>query len=158
MTFLKKNIPIIIAAIVLLFAGCDELPCEYPDGVQMHAGFYSYDGTTLADTILETLILKLDNDNGTSYSDTFELGTQNIAFPLSMIADSSRIILAYTDSTADTIVFYYTQSLHLESHECGFANFYEISEIKNTTHELDSIRMPKDLVDYADEENIKIFY
>jgi len=158
MIFLKKYIFIISIAFGTIFQSCEELPCENKNGVQLNAGFYSYNGVAISDTSFYNLTLILGNDDATYYIDSYQKETQAISFPLSMISDSSRVILVYNTQSADTIIFYYTKSLHLESHACGFDEFFEITEIKTTTHQLDSIWIRNDQVDYGKGEHIKIYY
>lgn len=158
MGLLKRYNFIFGLAFMLMFISCEELPCKNTNGVQLNAGFYSYNGVAISDTSFYNLSLILGNDDSTTYTDSLKQITQTISFPLSMVSDSSRVILVYNILEADTLIFYYNKSLHLESHACGFDEFFEITEIKTTTHQLDSIWIRNDLVDYGTEEHIKIYY
>jgi hypothetical protein len=157
---IKKLIQILLGGFILLYTlnACDELPCDYTDGVNVYVGFYQYDGITLADTLIDSLVVYLMNDPESSYTDSMDDDTQSISFPLSMINDTSTVILKIGSFSADTIIFYYNKSLNLLSHTCGFVNFFEITNINTTNNQLDSIWIRDELINYDDDENIKIYF
>lgn len=136
---------------------CDELPCEDTDGVQVNLGFYKIDGSLLSDTTIDTLTLQLYNEIDSPYTESF-FNTQTLSFPLSQLADTSTIIFMYKDSVYDTLIFRYEKSLILENHKCGFETFFEISNITTTSNRLDSVWVRKNLVEYGDEENVKLYF
>lgn len=141
-----------------LISACEELPCKYTNGVQLKAGFYVYNGISLKDTSLQNFRLELYNDDDTSYEITYDKLIQSISFPLSMLADSSVIILHFQNMKSDTMTIYYEKSLHLLSHQCGFDEFFEIRNIQTTTHQLDSVWIRNEVVDYAQNEHLKIYF
>lgn len=145
-------------AIFTLFMACDELPCADTDGVQVNLGLYKFDGTTLADTTIDTLTLKLYNNIDSPYTENYTKGVQTLSFPLSQLADSSIVIFMYKDSVYDTLIFRYDKSLILENHQCGFETFFEINNITSTSNRLDSLWVRKNWVEYGDEENVKIYF
>jgi hypothetical protein len=154
-----QNLRYLLAVItVLLLASCDELPCEHTNGVLLNAGFYVYNGVTLTDTSLQNLELELVNDDASVYRFEYNTSVQSISFPLSMLTDSSVVVLNYNNMQSDTITIHYTQSLHLESHQCGFDEFFEITDISATNHQLDSIWIRNEIVDYVQTEHIKIYF
>lgn len=154
-----QNLRYCLAVItVLIMASCEELPCKHSNGVQLTAGFYVYNGVTLTDTSLQNLDLELGNDDSTVYQVQYEKSVQSISFPLSMLADSSLVVLHYGNLQSDTITIHYTQSLHLESHQCGFDEFFEITKIQTTNHQLDSIWIRNEIVDYVQTEHLKIYF
>lgn len=136
---------------------CDELPCPDSNGVNLNLGFYTFDGRILADTTIDTINVILLNHTEDMFNEKLTR-VQHFSFPLSMIADSSTIILIYKDSMSDTITFYYDKLLTLESHKCGFDNFFDINDIKASNNRLDSVWIRKDLVEYGEEENVKVYY
>lgn len=144
--------------LMLLVISCNELPCAHYDGVKVNVGFYQSTGVAISDTSIKSFHLKLLTEIDTPYVENYLTATKKISFPLSMIEDSSTIILTFHDSVSDTLTFIYKRTLTLESHACGFDTFFEITEIKNTNNRLDSIWLRKDIIDYATEENIKIYF
>jgi len=162
----------IVALLSLFICSCDAPPCDDSDGVQVNFGFYYFNGNSLKDTLIDSLNVFLyeekisaDTLNGTIEKDLLaaylfeEQGdAQKIALPLSMIADSSTFIFQFGKSCFDTLIIRYNQYIHMESHECGFVNFYNIESYEMTNNRVDSIWIRKDLVEYGDEENIKIYY
>ena len=143
--------------IFVVFISCEELPCEDSDGVQVNVGFYKLDGVTLTDSIIDTLTLQLYNEVDTPYTEDY-FKKQAISFPLSQLADTSTIIFMYKDSVYDTLIFRYDKTLILENHKCGFANFFDITSITTSNNRLDSVWIRKNLVEYGDEENVKIYF
>ncbi|MFA9389131.1 MAG: DUF6452 family protein [Prolixibacteraceae bacterium] len=155
---MKKYIKLLGVALALILVACEELPCDDVDGVQLNAGFYSYDGVTLSDSAISKLILHFGLEENTIYSDTLSGSTTSVQFPFSMIADSSIVIFEFNEIDYDTLVFHYTKTLHLESHKCGFVHYFEITSIDATNHQIDSVWIWKNIVEYGDEENIKIYF
>ncbi|HNZ71254.1 MAG TPA: DUF6452 family protein [Prolixibacteraceae bacterium] len=156
---IKIHTFLLILAVVLFVASCDPYsPCEDTDGVQANLGFYSFNGKTLADTSLASLkIYAIDGDSSVFIRE-YTQKVNKIAVPLSMVADTSVVCITYGKGSPDTLKFYYTQFTRLVSHECGFANFYTLTGIETTTHLIDSVKIRKYLVEYGDEENIKIYF
>lgn len=140
-----------------LFMACEELPCDDTNGVQLNLGFYKINKALLADTTIDTITVQLYNVIDTPYTETF-YAKQSLNLPLSQLADSSTIIFVYKDSIFDTLIFRYNQSLILENHKCGFATFFELNNITCTSNRLDSVWIRKNLVEYGDEENVKIYF
>ena len=75
-----------------------------------------------------------------------------------MIADSSIVIFEFNNADFDTLIFHYNQTLHLESHKCGFVEFFEITSIDEQTSQIDSVWVSSNLVEYGDKENIRIYF
>lgn len=158
MFLLKKYGKVLLVACLTAFVACAELPCSETGGVNLNAGFYSYDGVVLTDTLIPNLIMHFGQEEETIYSDTLKGKVQSIQFPLSMITDSSVVIFEFNNSKSDTLIFHYNTTLHLESHECGFVNFFEITSIDATNNQIDSVWISKNMVEYGDVENIKIYF
>ena len=154
----KNRIFFLLTFIVMVIYSCDAPPCEDSDGVKLNIGFYHFDGKALQDTLIDSLNITLQNDSTTLFWNGIKQKIGSIALPLSMIADSSSFVFQFDSLAYDTITFQYTQYLKLESHECGFVNFFNITGCKTTTNRIDSIWIRKDLVEYGTEENIKIYF
>jgi hypothetical protein len=154
----KNGIFILISLIVLFIYSCDAPPCEDSDGVNVNIGFYKFDGKALKDTLIDSLNIFLKNDSLTHFWDGTKIKTDSVDLPLSMLTDSSTFIFRFDSSVYDTITFRYTQYLKLVSHECGFVNFFNITSCETTTNRIDSVWIRKDLVEYGNEENVKIYF
>lgn len=148
--------PLLILSIIGI-SSCDELPCQEEGEVLVNAGMYQYDGTTLADTLMDSISYYMEGPDSL-FNLFFEDETQVLNFYLSDTHDTTTVVIAYSDEARDTIHFYYQRNLHLESHTCGFVHFFELVEVENTTHRMDSVRIVKQLIEYGEAENIKIFY
>jgi hypothetical protein len=154
----KNRIFFILSLIILIIYSCDAPPCEDSNGVKVNIGFYHFNGTSLKDTLIDSLNITLKNDSATLFLNGTKTKTGNVAFPLSMIADSSTFVFQFDSIAYDTLTIRYTQYLKLVSHQCGFVNFFNITSYKNTTNRIDSLWIRKDLVEYGTEENIKIYF
>lgn len=157
---LRSIYKLIIFAIFLgvLSSSCEELPCEYPDGVQLHAGFYTSTGVAISDTLIGDFNLVLLNNTDNPYSEDYPTAIESISFPFAVTEDTSTVIITFENLEKDTITFRYNRTLALKSHPCGFDTFFEITEIVNTNNQIDSIWIKKDIVEYGSEENIKIYF
>jgi len=133
-------------------------PCEDANGVQANLGFYYYSETTLNDTLIDSLVVYALNEDLVLFFDGTQTRNQTIALPLSMISDTSIFIFQFGKDGTDTLEFRYTQYTKLISHECGFVNYFDISEIITTHNLIDSVWVRKELVEYGDEENVKIYF
>jgi hypothetical protein len=155
---LKNQLFFLIVLIIFFICSCDTPPCEDTNGVQVNLGFYHFDGKALKDTLIDSLNIFLKNDSASHFSDGTKKKTGEVALPLSMITDSSTFIFQFDSSVNDTLTFRYTQHLKLVSYECGFVNFFNITSYETTTNRIDSVWIRKDLVEYGNEENIKIYF
>jgi len=154
----KNRMLFLLFLTVVSFYSCDAPPCEDSDGVKANLGFYSFEGNVLQDKLIDSLCILLKNDSSTLFFDGTKLETGSIALPLSTIADSSTFIFKFGSASTDTLTFRYTQYLKLISHECGFACYFNITSYETTNNQIDSVWIRKDLIEYGDEENIKIYF
>ncbi|MBN1925674.1 MAG: hypothetical protein JW798_07560 [Prolixibacteraceae bacterium] len=147
---------VLLAFFSFIFA-CEQPKCEY-SGVYVNCGFYHFDGTTLQDTLFDSLSIFVSIDPDTAWLDKTGKQVGSVQLPLSMVNDTSMFIFSFDSLLYDTLVFFHTKELHLVSHACGFINFFEITDIESTKHNLDSIWIRKSLIEYGEEENIKIYF
>ena len=75
---------------------------------------------------------------------------------------SSLVTFAQIDTTKntyDTLVFYYTRSLHFVSVACGYTYYYNLNKITATYHDLDSVAIKDPSInDNATIEHVKLYY
>jgi hypothetical protein len=154
----KKPIYLLLSLIIIFIYSCDTPPCEDSNGVKVNIGFYHFNGTSLKDTLIDSLNITLKNDSATLFLNGTKTKTGSVALPLSMNADSSSFIFQFDSISYDTITIRYSHYLKLVSHQCGFVDFFDITSYKNTTNRIDSLWIRKDLVEYGTKENIKIYF
>ncbi len=157
MSMLLKSLKRIgVVATVLLLAACQTAPpCEY-DEVTLKASFYKVKQSVLKDTLFTGLSVYIGAD---TLEPLFKNKTvKAVQLPLSMTADSSVFLFRYDSITFDTLIVKHTFDLKLVSHECGFVGFFNIEEVAASNTAIDSIRIPKKLVDYGIQENIRIHF
>jgi hypothetical protein len=155
----KNKIGVIIglATIMIGMLSCEELPCPGDQAVMAKIGFYEIDGSIINDFFIDSFNVEYLN-SGSSYIDTFFTERNSIDIPLSINSDSTTIVIKYKNTTTDTLLLKSERTLKLISHECGFDTFFEINELETTQNQLDSAWLRRDIVDYAELENIKIYY
>jgi hypothetical protein len=149
---------LIIGFVAYLFSCEAPPPCADANGVQANLGFYHYAETSLNDTLIDSLVVYTIKDKKTPYYDGTKTKVDTIALPLSMLNDTSVYIFHFGTDGTDTLEFYYTQYTRLVTHECGFINFYNLTGIKTTHNLIDSVWIRKELVEYGNEENVKIYF
>ncbi len=157
---MNKFIKIFILVFISVFLtySCIIDPCKYPDGVKANIGFYKFNGNVLKDTLIDSLQVVLFNETNDLYFDGINTKVKSVSLPLSMINNSSTFIFRFDNSAQDTLTLHYDQYLQMVSHECGFVNFYNILNYEMTNNNIDSIWIRKELVEYGEEENIKIYF
>ncbi|MCF8360326.1 MAG: hypothetical protein K9H26_16350 [Prolixibacteraceae bacterium] len=147
----------VFSVLLASFFACETPRCEY-EGVYMNCGFYYFDGSELTDTLFNSLDVFASANTDSSLLNETGSAVGAVQLPLSMIDDSSMFIFRFDSLSSDTLVFYHTKNLHLVSHECGFVHFFEISGAEYTHNNVDSLWIRKSLIEYGEEENIKIYF
>jgi len=145
-------------ALFAAFFSCDELPCEDEDGVQANLTFHTIERGGLSDTLIDSLTIILLTDTLPNQGFFYQSKTNNVKFPLSIHSDTTSVVFLYKDSIADTINFHYDRYMNLPSHACGFTTFFDISEVKTSSNKLDSAWVSKNIVEYGELENVKIYF
>jgi hypothetical protein len=155
----KKIFSILIwTALIIAFFACDELPCEDDDGVQANLTFHVIERGSLSDTLIDSLTVIMLTDSLPNPAYFYQSKTNNVKFPLSIHSDTTSVVFLYKDSIADTLNFYYDRFMNLPSHACGFTTFFDISEISTSSNRLDSAWVSKNIVEYGELENVKIYF
>jgi hypothetical protein len=148
-----------IIGLLLSFFSCQSPPpCEDANGVQVNLGFFYNSGTALSDTLIDSLVVYALTDKSTLYFDGTKTKDSTIALPLSMTSDTSVYIFNFGTEGSDTLEFCYIRHPKLVSYECGFVVFDTLTGVNVTHNHIDSVWIRKDLVEYGDEENVKIYF
>lgn len=148
-----------ILLIILAFIACEIVPCSDSDGVQLNAGFYASNGLSVSDTSIKILRpYALIQSDTVFLEDMLSSDYQMVFLPFSKTSDTSCFVFSFDSLGCDTLMFIYTKTLKLESHECGFDFFYNLTGASTTTHVIDSVWIRKANVEYGEEENLKIFF
>jgi hypothetical protein len=158
---LKRIINIVAFAGTILWAtlSCEQAPCSDSDGVQMNAGFYKRTDGALKDTALTKMTpFILEAGDTIRIKEMFSSDKKMIFLPLSKTKDTSVFVFQFDSIQFDTLYFYHTKTLKLESHQCGFDFFYEITGSETTIQVIDSVWIRKANVGYGEQENVKIFF
>lgn len=145
-----------ITGFCLLFFSCEsEKICEQSTVSKLNAGFY-----LVQDSIPEAASVDSFTVYGIGRADSLIYDQANsvssFVLPLSHSVDTTGFVLTLGTET-DTITFLYSRELHLLSMECGFATYYYIESIDNTSNVIDSVRVVNEKVTTGDDENIQIY-
>ncbi len=153
------NLAYLLLFVTLFFVtACDELPCPNESGIQVNMGFYLIENNIISDLFIDSLTIEYLNPNNENVSEFLGRQRQFIEIPLSITSDTSTFVLKFKDDIADTILIKSDRTVKLISHQCGFDTFFDINEIQTSSNKLDSVWLRRDVVDYADFENIKIYF
>lgn len=145
----KGNKYIIWLVLILFLAGAaackqDRLPCLTPKiaSLNLHTvRITSHADTTKVDTVLQSAtFIAITNS-----------GNKGIIYPpqasftlsLSSVADSCQWAVAAdtVNLNYDTLTFHYSRNLQFISNACGFAYFYNLTDVRSTHHFIDSLRI-----------------
>lgn len=156
-----------IKAILLLctltcIAACGNNGCLDNQSAIPLAGFYS------ADTDLPIGLNVLEIHGIGAPNDTLLVSSgrsvQQVYLPFRSTMPSVAWCLHYTQSNLsdpafnDTIDFTYTTQPYFVSEECGASFRYHITNMRYTTHLVDSVAITDSLITNIDTERIKIFF
>lgn len=145
-------------AVFLLFSACtDDQPCEEATANRLRIGFYIAGQETETIAVVNSVsvyaldetarYLIYDNQNNVSV----------IELPLNPLEDHCAFVLSFGESR-DTLWFQYAREEHLISIECGFTLFFDISEVKYTTHFLEALVKNNSYVTNSFDEHIKVYF
>ena len=145
-----------ITVFCLLFFSCEsDESCEQATVSLLNAGFY-----TIVDSIPESTsvdnftVYGIGGADSLIYDKVSSVGSFDLS--LSPSCDTSGFVLTFGAAT-DTVTFLYSHELQLLSMECGFATYYYIERIINTSNIIDSVSVVNEKVTTGDDENIQIY-
>lgn len=150
-----------------LLSACTSLDCPLDNIVVMTCGLYqAEDGTRL--TLSDTLTVR----GGGITKDTVLLnrgvGISDFLIPLRQSVTRDTLFFDFSNargqSATDTVYVEHTNQPHFESIDCPTAVFHNLTSVSWTSHALsrlpltiDSVAIVRQLVDYDDIENLKIY-
>ncbi len=145
-----------ITGFCLLFFSCEsEESCEQSTVSVLNAGFYSIPDSLPESTSVDNLtVYGIGRADSLIYDQASSVGS--FVLPLSPSCDTTGFVLTL-GAVTDTIRFLYSRELHMLSMECGFATYYYIERINNTTNTIDSVSVVNEKVTTGDDENIQIY-
>jgi len=154
---MKQFLFIILAGLFLFgLLNCESPGCMTGD-INCHIAFYHNTGSQINDTIIDSTIvypLLFPEEKLVSIFQK-EKGFSDI---LDNTRDTTSFVLFYDSLVYDTIHLVYDRELNMISHDCGFAHYFRLKEVIHTNNKMDSVWISKPLVDYSNEENIKLYY
>lgn len=150
--------------ILLLFAfySCsqDANTCLQPIDVSLRIGAYKYADASHKDSLLPNPIVKVIGDSIKTWVQN-QKNSSKFALTLNPKADSTKYTFQIDASnvSTDTIIFYYSRSLHFVSVACGYTYYFTINKVAATHHDLDSVAINNVSVnENATIEHVKLFY
>lgn len=149
---------LLFALSIQFFSQCDQPYCEEKGEVALNVGFYKYTNNIIADTLIDSVSIYIGPNLDTLFYNELEAKTNKVAFPLSPLVDTVKVVFQFNKAINDTLAIYYNRELRMVSHECGFVHFFKIDTITTTNNKIKSIWISKDFVEYGSKENIKIYF
>lgn len=160
---MSKNILAILGPLlgITLLASCEGIDCTVDNVVTLGIGFYDAESGS-AKTISDTLTVTANGTDSILYNQGSRISS--IKLPLSYWQEADTLNLTFYDAENDashvvTLCVKKTNTPHHESPDCPTTMFHEIKEIAFTsaTQYVDSITLTDPKVNYASQENIKIY-
>lgn len=157
---LKTAAPLTVLA--LAAAACSSSGCLDNGSSIPLAGFYS--SATGAAVSLDSLRVSGLDAPADSAVVRPGAGTSSVYLPLRPAAGSTSWIISYKykalDNPAlnDTVTFVYESIPYFASAECGAMYSYRVTDLRHTSHLIDSVRMTSALITNADIESIRIYF
>ena len=145
-----------VTGFCLIYFSCEsEESCEQSTVTALNAGFYSIqDSLPEAASVDGFTVYGIGRADSLIYDQANSVSSFDL--PLSSSCDTTGFVFTLGTET-DTIRFLYYRELHLLSMECGFATYYYIERIDNTSNVIDSISVVNEKVTTGDDENIQIY-
>ncbi len=150
----------LILLLVLYSCAQDANTCLQPIDASLRIGAYKYADTAHKDSLLPNPVIKVIGDSIKIWVQN-QKNSSKFALTLNPKADSTRYTFQIdaTKTTYDTLVFYYTRSLHFVSVACGYTYYYNLNKITATYHDLDSVAIKDPSInDNATIEHVKLYY
>lgn len=157
-TSLLRGFPVLAMFLLLLAGSCSSGGCfDNGSAIPLAQFRNSADGRAVALTGVEIYGLGAPNDSLLLQPTQ---SASQIYLPMRSQYDSTAWCLAYPDlgTEPDTVVFRYISEPYFASEECGAFYQYRITEVKNTTHMLDSVAVLDSLITNADAVRIAFYY
>ena len=158
-----RYIAILVFAWGVLFSCTNQDVCEDAASIPVRVGFYQTDPESeepLSYAIDSVSVSGINNDS-LIYDNALNVG--RVEMPLDPSRDSCGFVIVFPPvenldlPLRDTLWFFYERKPNLISTECGFVNFYEIDELKYTTHRIDTMEIENTSVTNGLDEHIKAF-
>jgi len=116
----------VIFIFLYFFSSCDENTCEEPTDVNLKIGFYTIKNNRETDSVVNNLtIYGIGREDSLIYNQAI---AKKIILPLNQLSDTSIFSIRINDNE-DICAFYYSRTVRLISHDCGFITEFDISEI-----------------------------
>lgn len=148
--------------LLCIFYSCsqDANTCLQPIDAALRVGAYKYADASHKDSLLPNPLVKVIGDSIKIWVQN-QKNSSKFALTLNPKADSTKysIQIDATNVSTDTIVLYYSRSLHFVSVACGYTYYFTINKIATTHHDLDSIAINNvSINENATIEHVKLFY
>lgn len=83
---------------------------------------------------------------------------KELSLPLCYGADSTHLVLHYSNGSRDELIVYHTNTPYFLSMECGYQMKQQIERVSYTRTELDSVAITYNEAGIYERENLRLFY
>lgn len=149
----------VLATGVCLLQGCDEEEdCSLNARPMMQCNLYQIvpeTGQTLRDTLDLLTVTAYGTD---SVIVNQESNVMDLSLPLCYGADSTHLVLHYSNGTQDQVIVRHTNTPYFLSMECGYQMKQTINSVSYTRVMLDSVAITYNEAGIYARENLKLYY
>ncbi|MBR6338672.1 MAG: hypothetical protein IKR63_00880 [Alloprevotella sp.] len=156
----------IFLSLTLMLSGCSSIDCPLNNNVRMVSQLYSaetLEALTLSEAELNITAAGTDSLLLNRWS-----GAGTFSLPLGYRSDPDTLLLHFSNShgqfATDSLIVSHTATPHFENIDCPVVVFHQLSHVRWTSHPLrelpltiDSVVISRNLVDYEDLENLRIY-
>lgn len=162
-----RRVSIAVGTLFLsVMSACTGIDCPLDNIVSMTCGLYNAEDETSL-RLSDTLTVRAGGVKDTVLLNRAQ-GISDFLVPLRHGVTTDTLLFCFSNadrqSATDTVYVTHTNQPHFESIDCPLAVFHTIQSVRWTSHHLsampltiDSIAIVRQLVDYEDVENLKIY-
>lgn len=153
---------LVVPTVAVSLTGCNTAGCTDNRNSLPLAGFYGY--PSLERISLDSVAVGGVGAPGDSLLNEPGKATSTVYLPLRATRQSTSFYLRYLNkaldhpSLTDTITLGYDAEPQFVSEECGAMYIYHITEMRHTSHLIDSVSVTDSTITNLDIERIQIFF
>lgn len=158
-----KLLPIVVAALVVFYAGCSSDECLQNKTALPLAGFYD-SAKPESKVMIDSLEVYGVGAPGDSVLWEGTRAVNQLYLPFRLDSDTTRYVFRYLQkklaalNLTDTVTFIYSRDPIFVSSACGVSYNFEIKEIRNSGILIDSVSCPAGIINNMDTENLEIYF
>ncbi len=159
----KTTLLILITTFVIgIFTACDNGgDCNINNVSYNHIHFYTIDSESEKEnkaTYNGILTASLVINGKDSIVVNHIADASNLAIPLSYTNECDTLLLQYEDGTQDSMFVGHTNIPFFISMDCGVGMYHNLTEVRHTNIQIDSVAIVHSYINFDAHENIKLYF